>query len=82
MLLHYASDAEDQRRVIDELQDQCEAIIVMGAPPAGPQPANVVHFDNVCIEGSLVSGYNYAFATESACRYVLGKGAPSNCPAD
>ncbi|MGR5063247.1 LacI family DNA-binding transcriptional regulator [Photobacterium sp. DNB22_13_2] len=74
MLLHYASDADDQRRVIDELQDQCEAIIVMGAPPAGPQPANVVHFDNVCIEGSIVSGYNYAFATESACRYVLGKG--------
>ncbi|WP_036817154.1 LacI family DNA-binding transcriptional regulator, partial [Photobacterium sanctipauli] len=74
MLVHYATDIEDQRRVIDELQEQCEAIIVMGAHTTGPTLPNVVHFDSIQVEGDTVSGYNYAFATESACRYVLGKG--------
>jgi methyl-accepting chemotaxis protein len=37
-------------------------------------PANVIAFDTFSTKGSASQGYNYAFAAESACRYVLGKG--------
>ena len=35
---------------------------------------NVIAFDRFGVAGSNSQGYDFAFATESACRYVIGKG--------
>ena len=48
-------------------------MVVLGAV-AADAPRNVIAFDRFGVAGSNSQGYDFAFATESACRYVIGKG--------
>ncbi len=41
---------------------------------AADAPRNVIAFDRFGVAGSNSRDYDFAFATESACRYVIGKG--------
>ncbi len=73
LLVQYVSDPVEQAAVIDDLQRQCVAVVVLGAV-AADAPRNVIAFDRFGVAGSNSRGYDFAFATESACRYVIGKG--------
>ena len=73
LIVQYVTDAAEQAAVVDDLQRQCVAVVVLGAVPADA-PRNVISFDRFSIAGVNNQGYDYAFATESACRYVIGKG--------
>lgn len=72
LLVQYAADRQEQAQLISELQHQCVAVIVPGSFQRDDAADNVIAFDARI--GDENSGYNYAFATESACRYILGKG--------
>lgn len=72
LLVQYANNGPEQQAIIGELQHQCAAVIVPGSYLPEQRAANVIPFD--CRSGEAEGGYDYAFATESACRYILGKG--------
>ncbi|QLR41224.1 LacI family DNA-binding transcriptional regulator [Enterobacter sp. RHBSTW-00994] len=73
LLIQYVNDATEQKAAIESLQHQCVAVVTLGKP-GSDVASNVIAFDDFSTAGSANQGYNYAFATESACRYVLGKG--------
>lgn len=73
LLIQYVSDAAEQQSVIESLQHQCVAVVTLNNTP-GETADNVIAFNEFSIKGKASLGYNYAFATESACRYVMGKG--------
>ena len=73
LLIQYVSDAAEQQSVIESLQHQCVAVVTLNNTP-GETAGNVIAFNAFSIKGKASQGYNYAFATESACRYVMGKG--------
>ncbi|HDR2860928.1 TPA: LacI family DNA-binding transcriptional regulator [Enterobacter asburiae] len=73
LIIQYVNDASEQKAAIESLQHQCVAVVTLGK--CGSEVAsNVISFDDFSTTGSVNQGYNYAFATESACRYMLGKG--------
>lgn len=73
LLIQYVNDENEQKAAIQSLHHQCAAVVTL-SNLSGDMPANVIAFDEFSTKGSHGLGYNYAFATESACRYVLGKG--------
>lgn len=73
LLIQYVNDENEQRSAIQSLHHQCAAVVTL-SNLSGDMPANVIAFDSFSPKGSASQGYNYAFAAESACRYVLGKG--------
>lgn len=73
LLIQYVNDDIEQQRAIEDLQHQCVAVVTLGKSISSAQ-SNTIAFDEFCVKGNVNQGYNYAFATESACRYVLGKG--------
>lgn len=73
LIIQYVNDVSEQKAAIESLQHQCVAVVTLGK--SGSEVAsNVISFDDFSRTGSVNQGYNYAFATESACRYMLGKG--------
>lgn len=73
LIVQYVNDAAEQQAAVDNLQHQCVAVVTLNAP-GHDAASNVIAFDDFSVKGSASQGYNYAFATESACRYVMGKG--------
>lgn len=73
LLIQYVNDEYEQRTAIQNLQHQCAAVVTL-SNVSSDMPGNVIAFDAFSAKGSAHQGYNYAFAAESACRYVLGKG--------
>ncbi|PWW06973.1 LacI family transcriptional regulator [Mangrovibacter plantisponsor] len=73
LMVQYVSDATEQAAAIDELQHQCVAVIVMGSVMPG-LPENVLPFEYAGNTPSEHAGYDFTFATESACRYIMNKG--------
>jgi DNA-binding LacI/PurR family transcriptional regulator len=73
LIIQYVNDSIEQQAAIESLQHQCVAVVTLGKP-SREVSSNVIAFDDYSTKGSTQQGYNYAFATESACRYVLGKG--------
>lgn len=73
LLIQYANDDIEQQRAVEDLQHQCVAVVKLGKSVSSAA-SNVINFDEFSLNGNVSQGYNYAFATESACRYVLGKG--------
>ncbi|HGP0856667.1 TPA: LacI family DNA-binding transcriptional regulator [Yersinia enterocolitica] len=73
LIVQYVNDDTEQQMFIEELQHQCVAVVVLGKLSANA-PQNVIAFDQFAVTGADSRGYDYAFATESACRYVIGKG--------
>lgn len=72
LIIQYVNNASEQQAAIESLQHQCVAVVTLGKP-CREVASNVIAFDDSSEIGTG-HGYNYAFATESACRYVLGKG--------
>ncbi|MGO4742491.1 LacI family DNA-binding transcriptional regulator [Serratia quinivorans] len=73
LMIQYVNDLAEQKTAVESLRRQCLAVVVLGKNSA-EDASNVIAFDEFSVNGSASQGYNYAFATESACRYVLGKG--------
>lgn len=73
LLIQYVNDENEQKAAIHSLHHQCAAVVTL-SHASSDMPANVIAFDAFSTKGSANQGYNYAFAAESACRYVLGKG--------
>ncbi|MFV0262888.1 MAG: LacI family DNA-binding transcriptional regulator [Kluyvera sp.] len=73
LIIQYVNDAAEQQAAVESLQHQCVAVVTLSRN-SGDVASNVIAFDEFSAKGSASQGYNYAFATESACRYVLGKG--------
>ena len=73
LLVQYVHSEAEQQPTIEDLQHQCVAVVVLGKK-SQLNASNLIAFDEYSVEGSTTHGYNYAFATESACRYMLGKG--------
>lgn len=73
LMIQYVNDSAEQKLAVESLRHQCLAVVTLGKNSADVA-GNVIAFDEFSINGSASQGYNYAFATESACRYVLGKG--------
>lgn len=73
LIIQYVNDAAEQQAAVESLQHQCVAVVTLSRN-SGDVASNVIAFDAFSTQGSASQGYNYAFATESACRYVLGKG--------
>ncbi|MEJ5067150.1 LacI family DNA-binding transcriptional regulator [Enterobacter sp. MYb186] len=72
LIIQYVNNVSEQQAAIESLQHQCVAVVTLGKP-SREVASNVIAFDDSSAKGTG-QGYNYAFATESACRYVLGKG--------
>ncbi len=72
LIIQYVNNVSEQQTAIESLQHQCVAVVTLGKP-SREVASNVIAFDDSSAKGTG-QGYNYAFATESACRYVLGKG--------
>ena len=72
LLIQYVTAAADYQSAIEDLQHQCVAVVTLGQHSAD-MASNVIVFDEFSAT-EQAGGYNYAFATESACRYLLGKG--------
>jgi DNA-binding LacI/PurR family transcriptional regulator len=73
LLIQYVSDEAEQQTVIEDLHHQCVAVVTLNNNH-GVTADNIIAFNEFTTKGNAHLGYNYAFATESACRYVLGKG--------
>lgn len=73
LMIQYVNDASEQQAAVEDLQHQCVAVVTLNRN-GGDVGSNVIAFDEFSTIGSASQGYDYAFATESACRYVLGKG--------
>lgn len=73
LLVQYAQNSAEQQQAINDLQHQCVAVVVVDNDNTA-RGQNVIAFDPLTQEGAQYQGYDFAFATESACRYVMGKG--------
>lgn len=72
LIVEYVNDPVEQAVTVDDLQRQCVAVVVFG-PIAAGSAENVISFDRPVVDAKP-QGYDFAFATESACRYMTGKG--------
>jgi len=72
LIVQYVDNAIEHASSVDDLQRQCAAVVVFG--PIAPGSAdNVISFDRPVVDAKS-QGYDFAFAAESACRYMIGKG--------
>lgn len=72
LLVEYVNNPVEHAAAIDELQHQCSAVVVFGGVAPG-SAENIISFDRPGVEANQ-QGYDFAFATESACRYMISKG--------
>ncbi|HKM96899.1 MAG TPA: LacI family DNA-binding transcriptional regulator [Buttiauxella sp.] len=73
LMIQYVNDKSEQKIAVEHLRHQCVAVVTLGKNDV-TIANNVIAFDEFSSSGTASQGYNYAFATESACRYILGKG--------
>ena len=72
LIVQYVDNAIEHASSVDELQRQCAVVVVFGPIPPGSAD-NVISFDRPVVDAKS-QGYDFAFAAESACRYMIGKG--------
>ncbi len=75
MLVHFAETREEQKALVNELGNgHCSAIILIGGKDADLQSDKLIHLDGVALDSPYSIGFNYSFAAESACRFLMSKG--------
>lgn len=75
MLVRFADGATRQQEALDELLGgRCDAVLLIGADTALHADDRVVQLDGIDGASAINLSYDYAFACESACRFLLGKG--------
>ncbi len=72
LIVEYVDNDVEHAASVDDLQRQCAAVVVFG-PVVPGSGDNVISFDRPVVDAKS-QGYDFAFATESACRYMIGKG--------
>ncbi|MGO2499092.1 MAG: LacI family DNA-binding transcriptional regulator [Vibrio litoralis] len=74
MLVQFAESDSEQQNALMELHSQCEAVILINGTINTSAFDRVVHMDGIISDAHASVGFDYQFAAESACRYLLGKG--------
>ncbi|MEI4929605.1 MULTISPECIES: LacI family DNA-binding transcriptional regulator [Aeromonas] len=75
MLVRFADEAQQQQLAVDELLGgRCDGVLVLGAKQSLAPNERLVQLDGVSETDNLNLCYDLTFATESACRFLLGKG--------
>ncbi|MBD1573717.1 LacI family transcriptional regulator [Vibrio sp. S17_S38] len=74
MLVQFAESTDEQQNALFELNSQCEAVIMINGTINTSAFDNVLHMDGSVTDAQSSVGFDYQFAAESACRYLLGKG--------
>lgn len=74
MLVQFAESDAEQQKVLMELHSQCDAVILINGTINTSAFDRVLHMDGVMSDTQASVGFDYQFAAESACRYLLGKG--------
>lgn len=74
MLVQFAESTDEQQSALLELNSQCEAVIMINGTINTSAFDNVLHMDGSVTDTQSSVGFDYQFAAESACRYLLGKG--------
>ncbi|WP_429233988.1 LacI family DNA-binding transcriptional regulator [Aeromonas salmonicida] len=75
MLVRFADEAQQQQLAVDELLGgRCDGVLVIGAKQSLNQDERLLQLDGVSDSSNLNLCYDLTFATESACRFLLGKG--------
>ncbi|MBD1574859.1 LacI family transcriptional regulator [Vibrio sp. S11_S32] len=74
MLVQFAESVDEQQHALFELNSQCEAVIMINGTINTSAFENVLHMDGMLTDVQTSVGFDYQFAAESACRYLLGKG--------
>ena len=72
LIVQYVDNDVEHAASVDDLQRQCAAVVVFG-PVVPGSGDNVISFDRPVVDAKS-QGYDFAFAAESACRYMIGKG--------
>ncbi len=75
MLVHFADSDSEQLKLIGDLDQHCDAIITIG----GSVSSSAYNEKVVSIDGDAGTsvGYDFAFAAESASRFLISKGHSS-----
>ncbi|WP_105903183.1 LacI family DNA-binding transcriptional regulator [Vibrio gangliei] len=74
MLVQFAESEMEQQNALVELHSQCEAVIMINGSINTSAFEHVLHMDGIMSDSQSSVGFDYQFAAESACRYLLGKG--------
>ena len=75
MLVRFADGAQQQQQAVDELLGgRCDGVLVLGTKQPLNPDSRLIQLDGVSESDNLNLCYDLTFATESACRFLLGKG--------
>ena len=75
MLVRFADEAQQQQQAVDELLGgRCDGVLVLGTKQPLNPDSRLIQLDGVSESDNLNLCYDLTFATESACRFLLGKG--------
>ncbi|MDG3086043.1 LacI family DNA-binding transcriptional regulator [Vibrio hannami] len=78
MLVNFADTPAEYQRVVEELNSgHCDAIIALGGQVPSSSKENVIAIDSKASSEMRNIGYDYRFASESACRFLFSKGHTS-----
>jgi DNA-binding LacI/PurR family transcriptional regulator len=78
MLVHFAETTDEYRALIDELEQRhCDAIITIGGDLPTTVNERVIAIDSQSNSEHWSVGYDFHFASESACRFLTSKGHTS-----
>ncbi|MFQ2071288.1 LacI family DNA-binding transcriptional regulator [Aeromonas veronii] len=75
MLVRFADNASQQQKTVDELLGgRCDGVLVLNSKQPLNPDERIVQLDGVSDSSNVNISYDLTFATESACRFLLGKG--------
>lgn len=74
LLIRFAEGQAQQQAAADELLGgRCDAIVMIGASAPLARDERLIQLDGVAAASDINLSYDFVFACESACRFLLGK---------
>ena len=75
LLVRFADSGEQQQNAVDELLGgRCDAVLAIATGHPLHSDGCLLQIDGLSDSDQINLGYDFAFASESACRFLLGKG--------